>query len=229
VANYEYGSQRELLQYLIDPAHRLRINRLLLADSPSLKQFARVPAAIDWISPDPVSGKELKDAAWSKVGLRPPSPQAAGWWPASGPTWDAVAKVTGADGQTGAIFVEAKGRVPEIRSSGCQSRDPTNLTLITHAFHDVQNGLGLPKTPTWLGPTYQLANRLAWLWFAREHDAHRADSLPVWLLSIYFCGVSYRAVKPVVGPASEQEWRPEIKKFHDEMGCWGPGSDRTPD
>jgi hypothetical protein len=124
VPNYSYGSQRELLHYLIDPEHRLRINRRLLEDSPTLRDFARMPADIDWVSPDPKTGKELKDSAWEEIGLRAPSPQAAGWWPRSGPTWDAVARVTSPAGEVGAIFVEAKGRGPEMRSSGCRRPTP---------------------------------------------------------------------------------------------------------
>ena len=55
--------QRELFQYLIDPEHRPRTNRTLLEDRPTLRDFARVPAAIEWVSPDPKTGKQLKDSA----------------------------------------------------------------------------------------------------------------------------------------------------------------------
>lgn len=216
--NYAYGSQRELFQHLIDPDHRLRISRQLLEDSPTLRDFARDPAAIEWVSPDPRTGKELKDSAWREIGLREPSPQAVGWWPRSGPTWDAVARITSPDGTVGAIFAEAKGRVAELRSNGCQSTDAVNRRMITDALYDVQNTLGVVRDPTWLGPPYQPANRLAWLWFAREHPAHRQDPLPVWLLSVYFCGVLYEGVRPVIGPADEAAWRPEIDRLHAEMG-----------
>lgn len=218
VPNYSYGSQRELFQYLIDPEHRRRINRTLLEDSPTLCDFAQVPAAIEWVSPDPKTGKELKDSAWEEIGLRAPSPPAVGWWPQSGPAWDAVARVTSPGGEVGAILVEAKGRVPELRSSGCQSTDAVNRRMITDALYDVQNTLGIPRDPTWLGPAYQPANRLAWLWFAREHPEHREGPLSVWLLSLYFCGVVYEGVKPVIGPGNEAEWRPDIDRLHAEMG-----------
>jgi hypothetical protein len=49
------------------------------------------------------------------------------------------------------------------------------------------------------------------------------ESLPVWLLSIYFCGVHYDgAVEKPVGPASEAEWRPHINALHAEMGLPEP-------
>lgn len=59
---------------------------------------------------------------------------------------------------------------------------------------------------------------MAWLWFAREHPEHREDPLPVWLLSVYFCGVVYEGTKPVMGPTNEVEWRPDIDRLHAEMG-----------
>jgi hypothetical protein len=213
---YSYGSQRELFQYLIDPEHRLRINTTLLRESPTLRDFALDPGAIRWISPDLQTGKELKDSAWEKVGLREPSPQAAGWWPRSGPTWDAVARVRGRGGEVGAIFVEAKGRLPELRSTGCKATNEENRRKITSALYEVQAALGVARDPAWLGPVYQPANRLAWLWFAREHPAH-GGQVPVWLLSVYFCGVAYDATR-TIGPATEAEWRPAIDALHADMG-----------
>lgn len=218
MGSFAYGSQQELRQHLIDPARRQHVNRELLETNVTLRDFAESPAAIQWLSPDPQTGKELKDSAWHTVGLRPPTPQEAEWWPRSGPTWDGVARVVAPDGRIGAIFAEAKGRVGELRAGGCKSTDPTNLAKITNAFRDVQHGLGVPPDPTWLRATYQPANRLAWLWFAHEHPDHAADPLPVWLVSIYFCGIAYGGAKPTVGPQSEAEWRPAIHALHDEMG-----------
>jgi hypothetical protein len=75
VGKFDYGSQRELLAHLIDPDRRTRINHELLELNVELREFAGGPSAIEWISPDLKTGKELKDAAWSTVGLPAPSPQ----------------------------------------------------------------------------------------------------------------------------------------------------------
>jgi hypothetical protein len=217
MAGYSYGSRRELLQYIVDPGHRQAINRGLIEENVELREFAASPAGITWVSPNLNTGKELRDGAWEVVGLRTPSPQSAGWWPTSGPAWDAVASVRGNDGSTGAIFIEAKGRAAELRSGGCRSANPSSIKTITEALHDVQSDLGVPIRTNWLGPAYQPANRLAWLWFGRCHEEHRFDPLPIWLVSIYFCGVHYRSVNGIVGPPGESAWRPEIDRLHAEM------------
>jgi len=92
MAEHQYGSRYDLLQCIVDPTSKQRLNLALLDENVELREFA---AEIEWLAPDPRTGKELKDAAWETIGLRPPSPQAAGWWPASGPTWDGVARVRG--------------------------------------------------------------------------------------------------------------------------------------
>jgi hypothetical protein len=93
------------------------------------------------------------------------------------------------------------------------------LATITSALQDVQNGLDVQIGTNWLGAVYQPANRLAWVWFAREHDSHSADPLPVWLVSIYFCRCAYpRGHGVEIGPADESAWQPHIDKLHEEMG-----------
>lgn len=217
MARYEYGSQRELLQHVIDPRHRQRINRELLEANVELREFATGPADITWLAPDPTTGRELKDDAWAVIGLSDPSPQTAKWWPRSGPTWDGVAGVRGRDGSIGAIFVEAKARARELRSGGCKSTDPGNRKMITEALRDVQAELDVPVGTNWLGPVYQPANRLAWLWFGRCHEQHRARPVPVWLLSLYFCDVQYRRVTGMVGPRDENAWRSEVDAIRAEL------------
>jgi hypothetical protein len=124
----------------------------------------------------------------------------------------------GREGGIGALFVEAKGHERELRGGGTKARDSGNLERIAGALHDVQNALHVQPGTNWLGPVYQPANRLAWLWFAREHPSHRGDPLPVWLVSIYFCGGKYpwgRSGKE--GPVDEEAWRPHIDALQREM------------
>lgn len=207
----EYGSKYELWQWVHRRATAL--NTALTEESPTLREFG---SAIEWIAPAQAGG-ELRDAAWNNVGLPNPSPQSAGWWPSGGPTWDGLARVKGTDGRVGALFVEAKGHKREIRSSGCRASEPS-LSTITSALDDVQNALDVPFGTGWLGELYQPANRLAWIWFAREHAQHRAEPVEAWLVSIYFCGGTYPwGAKPVKGPSSEEQWRPIIDELYAEM------------
>jgi hypothetical protein len=212
----EHGSQYDLLQWAVH--HTPEFNQRLLDESHTLREFA-AGGTIDWLAPDPTTGKELKDGAWAAVGLAPPSPQAAGWWPSSGPTWDGVARVRGDREEVGALFVEAKGHAAELRGGGCKSANADNRQKITDALNDVKGDLGVAPQTDWLGPVYQPANRLGWLWFARHHESHAQAPLPVWLVSVYFCGGLYPwGQGGKLGPAGEAQWRSEIDELHAEMG-----------
>jgi hypothetical protein len=92
---WTYGSQYQLNRWLADD--RPTLMRELRACCPSLDAWAKT---IAFVSPDlEKAGREDADTAWGKVGLPGPSPQQAGWWPTSGPRWDAVASVLGPGGQ----------------------------------------------------------------------------------------------------------------------------------
>ena len=207
---YDYGSQYQLRRWVLERTDEF--NAHLRRASPTLDEWVD---DIAWIAPAAEDHHELRDEAWSAAGLPTPSPQDAGWWPPGGQVWDAVAKATGTDGQAGAIFVEAKGRESELRSGGSRATDPESISAIHSALADVQAAVETPIGTNWMGPTYQPANRLAMLYFAR---CKRQPPVPVWLVSLYVCGERYKSVSGIVGPADEETWRPIIRSLHDEMG-----------
>lgn len=84
-----YGSQYQLQRWVVERPDEL--NRHLRSRN---QEFAREVRKIEWLSPTRESTTELRDEAWSTVGLSEPSPEAAGWWPPRGPVWDAVARIT---------------------------------------------------------------------------------------------------------------------------------------
>jgi hypothetical protein len=213
----EYGSRFDLLQWVV--GRQPRLNQALRGASRTLREFSR---GIEWLAPDPITGGELRDGAWARVGLLPPSPQAAGWWPVGGPTWDGVARVRGPQGAIGALFVEANGHPGELRPGGAGAKNDASHAKITNALADVQNELGVRPGTDWTGPVYQPANRLGWLWFARHHQSHREAPLPVWLVSIYFSGAHYPWSGGQTGPADEAAWRPHIEAVHQEMALPDP-------
>jgi hypothetical protein len=145
----EHGSQHDLLQWVTH--HQADLNRRLLDESHTLREFAR-GGTIEWLAPNTATGKELKDGARAAVGLAPSSPQAAGWWPAGGPTWDGVARVRGDGGEVGALFVEAKGHAAELRGGGCKSANADNRQKITDGLSIVKARLGVLPQMDWLGP-----------------------------------------------------------------------------
>jgi hypothetical protein len=111
------------------------------------------------------------------------------------------------------VVVEAKGRINEVSAGGCKATGDS-LEKIHDAFSDVQADLGIPPTPGWLAGHYQMANRLAFLWFARR----RGEEQQLWLVWAYFLGERYPTATGVtVGPTSETEWAPAIQAAKDEL------------
>jgi hypothetical protein len=212
---WSYGSQYQLRRWILERPDDLNHN--LCSGNDELGRWAR---RIEWLSPTTESATELRNQAWRAIGLPEPSPQAAGWWPPGGPVWDAVARVTGEGGEIGGVFVEAKGRINELRSGGSKATAESSVAMIHSGFLDVQAALGVLPMHDWRRAYYQPASRLAVLWFARyKHD----PPAPVWLVSVYFLGEHCPTVTVTrIGPTSEAAWEPAINDLHDEMGLPAP-------
>lgn len=210
-ASYMYGSRYQLGRWIAERSTELQA--MVFDACPSLAAFAT--GELEWIAPTgPQDPRELRDEFWAEIGLGGPSPQDARWWPARGPVWDAVARVHGADGEVGGVVVEAKGRINEVSAGGCKATG-ASLEKIRAAFSDVQADLGIPTDVGWLRAYYQMANRLAFLWFARR----RGEERPLWLVWIYFLGEHYPTATALsVGPRDESDWAPAIQAAKDELG-----------
>ncbi len=184
--------------------HRERFEQELLKASPSLAAWADGP--VKWLSPLPDSGyKEFRDEIWSMVGIHP-SPQEKGWWPKRGPVWDAVGVLFGADG-TGVVLVEAKSHEAELRSPPSKA-SYTSLQTIEAAFDKTKAALGVPPDAPWSQTYYQIANRLAMLYWLREVAGSQA-----WLFNVYFTGDAFQTGSmTVVGPRDAAGWSQSIRE-----------------
>ncbi len=209
-AGYTHGSRYQLGRWIAERPGELQSRLFDTCDS--LATFAT--GGLQWIAPTgPDDPRELRDEFWSEVGLPGSGPQDVGWWPSRGPVWDAVARVPGPDGQVGGVVVEAKGRLNEISAGGCQATGQS-LEQIRQAFLPVQAELGVAPTPVWLRSYYQMANRLAFLWFARRHS----DERPLWLVWLYFLGERYPTATGItVGPRTASAWMPAVQAAKDEL------------
>jgi hypothetical protein len=209
--SWSYGSQHQLRRWIIERPDD--VSRDLLDRNEQLRVWA---SRIEWLSPHRDSQAELRDQAWTEIGLTAHSPQQADWWPSGGPVWDAIARVHGADGGVGGIFVEAKGRPGELTAGGMEATSDKSIAKIKSAFADVQADLGVPPSDEWLRACYQPANRLALLWYARKLCQPPA---PVWLVSLYFLGEHYPlATRTDIGPQTQESWEPNIETLHERMG-----------
>lgn len=126
---------------------------------------------IEWLSPLQVAGyAEYRDAAFLEcLGLSHHAAALRGFWPLSGPRWDALGRA----GNT-YLLVEAKANIPELISD-CHASATHSREMIAAAMLRTQQWLGVRPRIDWLTGFYQYANRLAHLYFMREiakEDAH---------------------------------------------------------
>jgi hypothetical protein len=182
-------------------ARQPQLADLLASASPSLGAFVG-DGDIEWRSPLAARDyREFRDELWKELGLPGPSPQEAEFWPRNGPQWDAVAVVHG-DGADGTLLVECKAWTGEAESRPAGS-DISQQTQ-RKAFAEVQSHLRVSETD-WLGTQFQLANRLAFLYYLRCRLGQ-----PAWLVLVYFTGESERGGRPERFPSSAEQWKPSI-------------------
>ncbi|WP_102110007.1 hypothetical protein [Oceaniglobus roseus] len=140
-----------------------------VAHRPDLLQPEALPP-IDWVSPkadDDFAEYRDSDFVW-KLGLASLAPMLQQFWPRGGPQWDALGTYQG-----GFVLAEAKAHLGELESSATQASE-ASLAQIEAAFAQVKAALGVGPDVSWTGRYYQLANRIAHLWFLRNFglDAH---------------------------------------------------------
>jgi hypothetical protein len=126
---------------------------------------------IEWLSP--LADKryeELRDETFWEAIERPGlAGRSAEWWPNKGPAWDAVALARRADGDV-LVLVEAKAHAREVAQGALGASDPASIAMIEAALEATRARLeSSAQLEAWIGPCYQLANRLAWAsWLDRN-------------------------------------------------------------
>ncbi len=135
--------------------------------NPAFLQPDGVPP-IEWLSPRREDEfAEYRDTSFLKlVGCEKLAPQLREFWPSRGPQWDALGI---ADGMP--VLLEAKAHVREMFSPACgasgKSRD-----MILKAFEKVREDLGVVGNTDWMKSFYQVANRIAHLWWLHENKVN---------------------------------------------------------
>ena len=139
----------------------------------------------------------------------------AHFWPQSGnaQNWDAVGKAI-IGGEEVWVLVEAKAHVEEVQSR-CGATSPRSRAQIMGALAEVREYLGATKQPLehWLEPYYQLANRLAVLYFLER------EGIAAHLVNVYFYGERERAEWE--RPQSPSEWEKVIREEEVWLGISG--------
>jgi len=194
-AGRETKGSRYHLQNLVNDEPDL-FDLMILAASPTL--IASGATTFDWKSPLKANTPEdhyheYRDDFLSPLGLQMHEARLRRFWPKNGPQWDALASFS-ISGAKACLLVEAKA-YPEEANSDSSATAPESISTIKKAFSATQAYMGISQTD-WTVGHYQLANRLAFLYFLCvevevpawlvlvnfvNDTTHRPTDLPTWL------------------------------------------------
>jgi hypothetical protein len=199
MANTALGPAAKGSRYCLQRYLRLKPRELgeqLISASPALMAFG--PTRVDWKSPlEDSRYQEHRDDFLEVLGFRQLEEALRDFWPWKGPQWDALGLLP-TDGATGILLVEAKAHPTETEST-CGATSPASIEKIGTALAQVQAHMQIAAgvTPSdWMRGSYQLANRLAFLYFLNE-----VANVPTFLALVNFVDdQSHR-------PTELTEWR----------------------
>jgi hypothetical protein len=173
------------------------VDKLLLAHLPGV-------GPVTWLSPLAADEyAEYRDSSFLKlIGAQQLAPQLAEFFPDRGPQWDALAKC--ADGTI--LLVEAKSHIGELCTSPSGAGEASRRKIEV-ALKETADYIGAKPRAEWTRLFYQLANRIAHLYFLRKHD-----------LKARLVLINYIGDKEVGGPFSEPEWKAAYEVVRHVMG-----------
>ena len=173
-----------------------------VANRPDILQPTEI-GAVRWVSPlSNDDFAEYRDGSFlSVLGLEHYASDLKSFWPRGGPQWDALGKT-----DTGVVLAEAKAHANELVSPPTEAK-AVSRALIERSFGRVKRALGVEPERDWTRNYYQLANRIAHLWFLRNLgvDAH--------LILVDFLGDS-----AMNGPSDPGEWGAAYDRAHALLG-----------
>ncbi len=174
-------------------------------DAAIAQAFAWHNLAIDWRSPRQDDGyAEYYDQAFldrlGAVELMMPLEE---FWPKGGPRWDGLGR-TG-DGKL--ILVEAKAYIEEAVDFRSKA-SPDALRRIEKRLDEAKSAFHANPDACWHAPFYQMANRLAHLYYLAEINKKDA----------YLVFVDFANAPDVPQPASCDEWQGAARLAHKCLG-----------
>lgn len=202
------GSQRQIQTY---------VNQLPLVLNRAIEESFARPIRLRWVSPlQSDLYREYRDrASLSVLGLRRHAPQLARFWPRNGPVWDALARLD----TEGVLLIEAKSHIPEIYAATPKAKAPRSIQTIDAAFDCTKEWLQVDRAVDWRGKfsfrirgrevngwLYQMANRMAHLYFFRE-----VLGIDAWLVNLCFIGDPRH-------PTSRADWETALASARANLG-----------
>ena len=147
---------------------------------------------LDWLSPvEQDKYAEYRDDSFLElIGSSHLQPDLAAFWPRRGPQWDAVGRVD----ENKVLLIEAKAHIREFCTPGTGA-SAASRAQIEAALHSVAEDIGATPKCSWAELFYQLANRLAHLWFLRRNG-----------VDAYLVLVGFTGDKEMQGPETAEAW-----------------------
>jgi len=205
---YGYGSEWHLLRYL--GYHRQLLQKTILSETGGDQ--------IQWLD-FKFSRRNIplsQDQEWKGIEFITDSDVNNRWknfWPQTGnpPNWDAVGQLISKNGQEW-LLVEAKAHLEELYRD-CSAKQKSKQMIIK-AMDIAKKSYRAEEVEVkkWLSPYYQFCNRLSVLHFLIKECN---PPVPARLVLIYFYGDQMLNQEC---PQSPEEWEPELKKMHHEVG-----------
>lgn len=160
---------------------------------------------IEWLSPRQADHyAEYRDGAALRLLGIDPNVELIEFWPLKGPQWDALGRT--ADGTP--ILLEAKAHLGEMVTGASAARNPLSMDLIDRGLREAAAWVGADTRMPWNGPLYQMANRIAHLYYLRV-----LNQIPACLVFLYFYGDA-----DMCGPRTQEEWEGAVSLAHRLLG-----------
>jgi len=174
-------------------------------DTEIAEAFGWYGVETEWLSPREDDGyAEYYDQAFlDRLGVDRLAMPLEEFWPKGGPRWDGLARTK--DGKL--ILIEAKAHIDEavvFRSKA----SPNSLSRIEKRLDEAKAAFHASKDSCWHMPFYQMANRLAHLYYLA--GINKKDA--------YLVFINFANAPDVPEPASFEEWRGAVRLAHRCLG-----------
>lgn len=199
-----YGSEYHLRRLL--DVDRARLDAAILGEIGTL-------GTIEWL---PFASRGHEQREWKGMEFLPELAQRQAWkqfWPITGnpPNWDAVGLLHQREtGTSEWLLVEAKARSGELSSPGCGAKGDGRV-LIEAALDRARRHFGIETEKSWTSTYYQIANRLASLYFLNE-----VARAPARMIFLYFTGDRFPDGSHC--PVTAAQWEPYLSRAREALG-----------
>ncbi|MFH7321619.1 hypothetical protein ACHHRT_13585 [Desulfurivibrio sp. D14AmB] len=176
-----------------------------LLDTAIAEAFGWQATAIDWRSPiqDDDYAEYYDQAFLDRLLVNDLTMPLDEFWPKSGPRWDGLARTS----DDKLILIEAKAHIDEAVDYRSKASDDA-LRRIKQRLDEAKTAFRASNDACWHAPLYQMANRLAHLYYLA--GINKKDA--------YLVFIDFANAPDVPQPASQEEWQGATRLAHKCLG-----------